>query len=170
MVQWEINLPAAIGAAVSSKKEVICVTGDGSIMMNLQELQTIKQYDLPIKIIIFNNEGYGAIRNTCKNFFNNTYIGCTKESGVSFPKFEKVADAFEYKYDCCKSNSEVDDKLKKLFECNDRCILEVMQKFDDPVIPKVSSRMKEDGTFITPELHDMYPFLEKDELNRLMFW
>lgn len=164
------HLPAAIGAAVSSKKEVICVTGDGSIMMNLQELQTIKQYDLPIKIIIFNNEGYGAIRNTCKNFFNNTYIGCTKESGVSFPKFEKVADAFEYKYDCCKSNSEVDDKLKKLFECNDRCILEVMQKFDDPVIPKVSSRMKEDGTFITPELHDMYPFLEKDELNRLMFW
>lgn len=164
------DLPAAIGAAVAAKKSVICVTGDGSIMMNLQELQTIKQYNLPIKIIVFSNNGYGAIRQTCKNFFNNTYIGCTKESGVSFPNFKKLAETFEYLYRCCNNNLEIEESLKWLFEIDGLALLEVKQRFDDPVTPKVMSRVNKDGTFSTPALHDMAPFLKKEELDSLMLW
>lgn len=164
------DLPAAIGAAVAAKKEVICVTGDGSIMMNLQEMQTIKQYNLPIKIVVFSNDGYAAIRQTCKNFFNNTYIGCTAESGVSFPDFKKVADTFNYSYICCNNNLEVEDSLKELFRTDGCVLLEVKQRFDDPVSPKIMSRMNEDGRFQTPALHDMAPFLDKEELESLMLW
>ena len=163
------DLPAAIGAAVASKREVICSTGDGSVMMNLQELQTIYHYKLPIKIIIFSNNGYNAIRQTCKNFFNGEYFGCTKESGISFPKFEKIADCFGFQYLHCERNQDLDEYLEKFMNSDEAILLEVDQKLDDPVIPKVSSRMDENGVFLTPALHDMAPFLEKDELEKLMF-
>lgn len=163
------DLPAAIGAAVSSGKEVICSTGDGSIMMNIQELQTIKQYNLPIKVIIFSNNGYNAIRQTCKNFFNSEYIGCTKESGVSFPDFSRIAVAFDYEYNCCHKNGDIDECLKWLFTSKTQAILEVNQQLDDPVIPKVTSKLNDDGTFSTPAIHDMAPFLKADELESLMY-
>lgn len=164
------DLPAAIGAAIASGKEVICSTGDGSIMMNLQELQTIHHYNLPIKIIVFSNNGYNAIRQTCKNFFNNTYIGCTEDSGISFPSFEDVAHTFNFDYKLCANGESVDESLKWLFGSKKAVILEVKQLFDDPVTPKVMSRLKADGTFDTPALHDMAPFLEKKELDSLMYW
>lgn len=82
------DLPEAIGAAVATGREVICLTGDGSIMMNLQELQTIIHYKLPVKVVVFSNDGYNAVRQTCKNYFNGKYIGCTADTGVSFPSFQ----------------------------------------------------------------------------------
>lgn len=163
------DIPAAIGASIASKKQVYCVTGDGSIMMNLQELQTIVQYDLPIHIVVFSNEGYGAIRQTSKNFFNGAYIGCTPDTGVSFPDFRKVADTFGFQYDCCHNNSEVENCVRGLFQSDKRVLLEIQQAFDDPVTPKVMSRQSEDGTLLTPALHDMYPFLSQQEMNQLMF-
>lgn len=164
------DLPAAIGASIASGKEVICATGDGSIMMNLQELQTIHHYKLPIKVIVFSNDGYNAIRQTCKNFFNDLYVGCTEKSGVSFPDFKKVAETFQFEYALCENGKQVDGSLEWLFNCKGRAILEVKQLLDDPVTPKVMSRMNEDGTFATPALHDMFPFLEKEELDSLMLW
>ena len=164
------DLPAAIGAAVASKKPVYCITGDGSIMMNLQELQTVKQYNLPIKVVIFSNDGYGAIRQTCKNFFNGKYIGCTKETGVSFPDLELLANAFGYKYLLCENNDEVEIKIKEMNLYNEQVILEIKQRFDDPVTPKVMSRIDENGKFITPALEDMYPFLSEEEHKKLMLW
>ena len=163
------DLPAAIGAAVASDKKVYCVTGDGSIMMNLQELQTIVQYDLPISIVVFNNDGYGAIRQTSKNFFDGAYIGCTPDTGVSFPSFEKVADTYGFVYMRCEKNEEVEEKIQQFIGKKERVILEVMQAFDDPVTPKVMSRLDENGNMLTPALHDMYPFLEKEELEKLMY-
>lgn len=162
------DLPAAIGGAIAAKKKVYCVTGDGSIMMNLQELQTIVQYDLPISIVVFSNNGYGAIRQTCKNFFNGEYIGCTPDTGVSFPDFSKIADAFGYIYRKCENNSQVDENIRFLVSSGRRVLLEVCQKFDDPVIPKVMSRLDENGNMLTPALHDMYPFLEEEDLKQLM--
>ena len=164
------DVPAAIGAAVASGKRVYCVTGDGSIMMNLQELQTIVQYDLPISVVVFNNDGYGAIRQTSKNFFNGSYIGCTPDSGVSFPSFEKVADTFGFEYLRCETNEEVEENVKAMLNSGKHVLLEVMQAFDDPVTPKVMSRLDENGKMLTPALHDMYPFLEQEEMNQLMLW
>lgn len=162
------DLPAAIGAAVASGKKVYCVTGDGSVMMNLQELQTVVQYDLPVRIVIFSNDGYGAIRQTSKNFFNGAYIGCTPDSGVSFPSFEKVADTFGLEYKKCRTNSEVEEAVKWLVSNENRCLLEIEQRFDDPVTPKVMSRLDENGKMLTPALQDMYPFLATEDYQELM--
>jgi acetolactate synthase-1/2/3 large subunit len=162
------DLPAAIGSAVASKKEVICVTGDGSIMMNLQELQTIKHYNLPVKVVIFSNDGYNAFRQTCKNFFNGFNVGCDAESGVSFPSFEKVADTFGYGYKCCHSNGELDECLDWLFSQEGQVILEVEQRLDDPITPKVMSRINDKGEFVTPSIEDMYPFIDEEEYKSLM--
>ncbi len=164
------DLPATVGAAVASNKRVVCLTGDGSVMMNIQELQTIAHYKLPVKVVIFSNDGYGAIRQTCKNFFEGVYIGCTEASGVSFPNFEKIAEAFGGAYKACKSNAEIDEALDWLFADNEFALLEVSQKYDDPISPKVMSRLKEDGTFETPALHDMAPFLSKEDMSDLMLW
>lgn len=162
------DIPAAIGAAAASKKKVYCITGDGSIMMNLQELQTIVQNDLPINIVVFSNGGYAAIRQTSKNFFHGAYIGCTPDTGVSFPEFKKIADTFGFQYKKCKSNHEVDECVRWLVNSKERVMLEIEQKLDDPVIPKVMSRLDENGNMQTLALHDMYPFIDKGELEELM--
>lgn len=162
------DIPAAIGAAVASSRKVYCITGDGSIMMNLQELQTIVQNDLPVHIVVFSNEGYGAIRQTSKNFFDGAYIGCTPDTGVSFPEFARVAETFGYEYRKCSSNAEVAETVKWLTSQRHRCMLEIEQRFDDPVIPKVMSRLDENGRMLTPALQDMYPFLDKEEYSQLM--
>lgn len=162
------DVPAAIGASIASGRQVICVTGDGSIMMNLQELQTIVQNDLPVNIVVFANDGYGAIRQTSKNFFNGEYIGCTPDTGVSFPSFKNVAETFGYKYRLCKTNGEVEEGIKWLNSSGERALLEIEQKFDDPVTPKLMSRLDENGKMQTPALQDMYPFIEREELEQLM--
>ncbi len=162
------DIPASIGAAAASGKRVYCVTGDGSVMMNLQELQTIVQYNLPIHLVIFSNDGYGAIRQTSKNFFNGAYIGCTPDTGVSFPDFEKIADAFGFSYKKCKCNAEAKDCIQWMMNARHRCLLEIEQQLDDPVTPKVMSRLDENGVMLTPSLEDMYPFLEKEEYEKLM--
>lgn len=164
------DLPEAIGAAVASKRLVICLTGDGSIMMNLQELQTIHHYQLPIKIVVFSNDGYNAIRQTSKNFFNGVSIGCTAETGVSFPSFEQVAKTFGFEYMICHCNGEVGKSLQQFFQVEGNVLLEIEQRLDDPIVPKVMSRMNEDGSFSTPSLEDMAPFISKKEHDSLMFW
>lgn len=163
------DLPAAIGAAVASGKRVFCVTGDGSIMMNLQELQTIRHYDLPVHVIVFSNGGYAAIRQTSKNFFDGVYIGCTEDTGISFPNFEDIAKTFGFEYLKCSNNNEVESNIQKLMNSNKRVLLEVEQLFDNPVVPKVMSRLDENGKMLTPALHDMAPFLSDDDMRKLMF-
>ena len=163
------DLPAAIGAAVASKKRVFCVTGDGSIMMNLQELQTIKHYNLPVDVVVFSNDGYAAIRQTSKNFFNGVCIGCTEDTGISFPSFENVAETFGFKYIKCSSNEEVEECILELMNSEQRVLLEVLQQYDNPVVPKVMSRLDENGKMLTPALHDMAPFLSEEEMKSLTF-
>lgn len=162
------DLPAAIGAAVASGKKIYCITGDGSVMMNLQELQTIVQNELPINLVVFSNDGYAAIRQTNKNFFHGAYIGCTPDSGVSFPEFAKVADTFGFEYRKCETNAQVEKAVQWLVNNKKRCLLEIDQKFDDPVTPKVMSRLDEDGKMLTPALEDMYPFLPEEDYRELM--
>lgn len=164
------DLPEAVGTAIAVKHPITCLTGDGSIMMNLQELQTIVQYQLPVKVVIFENDGYNAIRQTSKNFFQGKEVGCSAKSGVSFPSFEKIAYAFGFPYRKCSCNAEIGEALKWLYETDGYALLEVSQRLDDPVCPKVMSRQNADGTFLTPALHDMYPFISAEELKSLMLW
>lgn len=162
------DLPEAVGAAAALKREVICVTGDGSLMMNMQELQTIVHYHLPVKIVVFSNDGYGAIRQTNQNFFDGLYIGCDAKSGVSFPNFGKIAAAFEIAYYHCADCGMLREGIAWLMKEEQTAILEVRQLIDDQPLPKVMSKMREDGSFYTPPLHDMYPFMEEELMCKLM--
>ena len=163
------DLPQSIGAAVGAKRSVYCVAGDGSIMMNLQELQTIVFRKLPIKIILFNNHGYGAIRNTCRNFFDGANAGCDPESGVGFPDFEKVAAAFGLPFHRSGCIGELDSGLDWLEAQEGPCLLEICQKIGEVDSPKVASRLDpETGKFVTPPVHDMSPFLPKEEIEQYL--
>lgn len=162
------DIPAALGVAVANKKDVYLATGDGSFMMNIQELQTICYHQLPIKIMVFENAGYNAIRQTSKNFFNGEQIGCSPETGISFPSFKDVANTFKFKYIECNLNLEVDWALDELISSKGPTIMEIKELLDDPVCPKVMSRTDQDGKMLSPALHDMYPFLAEDEIESLM--
>lgn len=162
------DIPASIGMSVALKTEINLATGDGSFMMNLQELQTIKHHNLPIKIMLFENQGYNAIRQTSKNFFNGELIGCTPETGVSFPSFEDIAKTFGFSYIKCETNEEVEKCLTKLKSSIGPTIMEISQLLDDPVNPKVMSRTDENGKMLSPALQDMYPFIDEKELKELM--
>lgn len=157
------DLPEAIGIAIASNNPVYCYTGDGSLMMNLQELETIKYNKLPIKVIVFSNNGYGAIRNTCSNFFSGTFTGCDSESGIDFPDFSKIANAFGYEYFHCKNCGEIDSVLDSFISYDGLAFLEVDQQLVDPAVPRIMSKMDENGKFTTPSLLDMYPELSEKE-------
>lgn len=162
------DLPAAIGVSIALNKTVVLATGDGSFMMNLQEMQTITHHKIPIKILLFENEGYNAIRQTSKNFFNGELIGCSPETGVSFPDFKKVSETFNIPYIKCKKNKDILQCLKSMYKIDGPVLVEISQLLDDPVLPKVMSRTDENGKMLSPALHDMYPFIPLDEMRELM--
>lgn len=158
------DLPAAIGVAIAAKRPVICVTGDGSFMMNLQELETIVFNHYPVKIVIFENDGYGAIKQTHQNFFDGVEIGCSPESGVGFPSFKRVAEAFGLTYHALRTNGEVEDALDWLFDAESPVLLEVSEQLIDPCIPKLVSHLNSDGSMSSPLLTDFYPPTPESDL------
>ena len=157
-------LPAALGAAASgSGRRIICIDGDGSFMMNLQELQTIVHNKLDIKIIILNNNGYHSIRQTQRNLFKGrAHVGIDRESGVSFPELKKIASAFGLSYLRTDSLKNADSRIKKAFETEGPVILEAVLDHKQDFEPKTSSRVLKDGTIVSAPLDDMFPFLPRE--------
>lgn len=156
-------VPAAIGVAFARpKKRVILLTGDGSIQMNIQELQTIVHHKLPIKIFVFNNNGYLAIRITQKTFFNRFY-GIDKDTGVSFPDLKKIAKAYDIPFVKINSTKNMSQKIKDVINYNGPHICEIMMSSDQKLGPKPSSISNPDGTFTSKPLEDTYPFLDRKE-------
>lgn len=155
------DLPAAIGAAVAGKRDVYCVTGDGSIQMNLQELQTIVHNKLPVKIFVHNNEGYFAIEQTHSNFFGRL-TGCTKESGISFPDFSKLAYAYGMPYYKAANHGELDRIMPEFLALKGYGICELISDTHQAIEPKSKSKALGSGEIVSPPLDDLYPFLEKE--------
>ncbi len=163
------ELPAAIGACLAnSKKNTICFAGDGSIMMNLQELQTIKHHNLPIKIFIINNDGYLSIKQTQNNFFEGRHCGDGKNSGVSTPDFVAVGKAFGITSVRLEDPAQIDEMIKEVLLANEPMICEIMVEPEYIFSPKLSAKTLLDGTMQSPTLEDMFPFLEKEEFERNM--
>lgn len=165
------DLPAAIGCCFATgKKDTICLTGDGSIQMNLQELQTIVFHKLPIKIFVVNNQGYHSMRQTEGNLFPEyTKVGIGPESGdLSFPDMSKIAKAYGIPYMSAKSNEEiptvVDEMLKKDGYAMCEIYVDINQKFE----PKSATKKLADGTLVSPPLEDLAPFLPREELEKIM--
>jgi acetolactate synthase-1/2/3 large subunit len=158
------DLPAAIGAAVAHGKRVICLAGDGSIMMNLQELQTVAHLRLPLVIFVLNNGGYLSIRATQSNFFGQL-IGEGAESGVSFPDFVKIAEAHGLRG--LKIEGErFAEQIAEALNAGGPILCEVMLDRSQGFEPKLSSKKLPDGRMVTAPLEDMAPFLPRDEFKR----
>ncbi len=158
------DLPAAIGACVAAdKRKTICLAGDGSIMMNLQELQTIKHNNLPIKIFIINNDGYISIKQTQNNFFEGRHCGDGRSSGVSLPDFVKIGTAFEIKSLRVDKPENLDKAIAETLEGDEPVICEVMVNPNYVFTPKLSARVLPDGSMESPSLEDMFPFLPREE-------
>lgn len=164
------DLPAAIGASIARGSErVICLAGDGSLMMNLQELQTVVGYQLPIKLIILNNAGYHSIRQTQEAYFADSLIGIGPDTGVSLPDFCRLANGFGLVAKRCESPRDVGASLRWLLdEEPGAAVLEVMLDINQTFSPKLASRKLPDGTMVSPSLEDMAPFLPRDEFESLM--
>jgi len=163
------TLPAAIGACIAANKPVIGITGDGSFQLNIQELQTIKHYNLPVKLIVWNNNGYLSIRATQNKFFDGRRIGTDLESGVSFPEVGKIASAYELPYVKINNVAELREKLADVIAASGPVICEVMCPENQEIIPAVSAVKNDDGSMTSKPIEDMYPFLERDEfLNEMI--
>lgn len=165
------DLPAAIGACFAEdRKEIICLSGDGSIQMNLQELQTIVFHNLPIKIFVINNQGYHSMRQTQGNLFPEfTTIGVGPEShDLSFPSMEKIAWAYGMPYVSIKSNKEMGSVLEKVLGMDGYCICEIFVDTKQKFEPKSATKRLEDGTLVSPPLEDLAPFLPREELEKIM--
>ncbi|MCR5056565.1 MAG: thiamine pyrophosphate-binding protein [Clostridia bacterium] len=166
------GLPAAIGTCVGGgRKNTICLEGDGSIMMNLQELQTIITNNLPIKIFLINNNGYHSIRITQTNIFgHHTKVGIGPESGdLSFPEFKKIAEAFGYRYFSCSSNAEMKKVVDEVLALDGPVFCEVFTDTVQVWEPKSSAKKLPDGSLVSPPLEDLAPFLPREELKKQMF-
>lgn len=163
------DLPAAIGAAVGAGRTVTLITGDGSIMLNIQELMTVHHYKLPLNIFICNNGGYRGIVRSQGNMFSGRYTGCTTDTGVEMPEFKKLADAFGLKYLKACNHEELDDTLHEVYSDEKACVCEIMQDLDQLIEPRSMSRRTEDGRIISPVIDDLYPFLERNEYEKMKF-
>lgn len=158
------TLPAAIGAQVGSvDSTVVGITGDGSFQFNIQELQTIKHYNLPIKLFVWNNNGYLSIKATQDKFFESDYIGVNSRSGVSIPEVEKIAFAYGIPYIRIETNDDCDAKIKRCIEQEGPVLCEVVCDENQKVLPTLSAFKQADGTIIGRPLEDMDPLLPRDE-------
>lgn len=166
------GLPAAIGTCIGGgRNNTICLEGDGSIMMNLQELQTILTNMLPIKIFLINNNGYHSIRITQTNLFSeHSKVGIGPESkDLSFPEFRKIAEAFGYPYYSAYSNGEMKCIVDEVLELEGPVFCEIFTDTQQVWEPKSSTKRLQDGTLVSPPLEDLAPFLPREELERNMF-
>lgn len=174
------DLPAAIGACMAAhdpehaddpaaSKDVILLTGDGSIQMNLQELQTIIHHKMPIKIFLINNGGYHSIRQTQKNFFGEPLVGIGVDSfDLSFPDMGKLAAAYGYPYVAAHHNSELAAAVEKTLATEGPAICEAFVTMDQNFEPKSAAKRLPDGTLVSPPLEDLSPFLPEEEMDEMM--
>ncbi len=163
------DLPAAVGAWFSTlpekrAKRIICLAGDGSIQMNLQELQTLVTHKIPAKIFVLNNQGYHSIRQTQRNYFPDNIVGCGTESGLGFPSFEKLAFAYGIPYRKIGSHDALKAAIRETLDQDGPQLCEVFLDLNQQFAPKLASRKLPDGRMVSSPLEDLAPFLPREEL------
>jgi len=158
------DLPGAIGACVARERaRTICLAGDGSIQMNLQELQTVVHLQLPIKLFILNNDGYHSIRQTQHAYFADSLIGFDAASGVSFPEFERLAWAYRLPFLRCSDITTLAQDIRTVLSTPGPVLCEVMLDPAQPFAPKLASKKLPSGKMVSAPLEDLAPFLPRDE-------
>ncbi len=162
------DLPACIGSCMASgNRRTICVTGDGSIAMNMQELEVLKRYNLPVKIFVVDNSGYSMIYGSQNGNFKGRLTGCTKESGLTLPDMAKVAAAFGIASEHIDDSSELKEKVEKVLSTQGPCLCTVKADITQKILPRQANYMKEDGQMASRPLDDMMPLLDREELEKI---
>jgi acetolactate synthase I/II/III large subunit len=164
------DLPASIGACVANgMKNVICIAGDGSLQMNIQELQTVIHHQMDIKILYLNNDGYISIKQTQDGFFGGHRVGSDPGSGVSFPDIVKLGSAYGFKTQRITASDEMEKNIGEFLAQSGPLICEVMLTEDYKFLPKVASKKLDDGRMISAPLEDLAPFLDREEFRKNLF-
>ncbi len=164
MATMGYSLPAAIGvSAATGDGRVLAVTGDGSLQQNIQELQTLIHYGLPVKLFVLNNDGYLSIRASQTNYFKERYIGEGPRSGVTMPDTLKICEAYGVPAARVDNLSDLDSAIELALATPGPYVLDVITPSQQPIIPTVSSRVNPDGSMSSRPLEDMAPFLPRDE-------
>ncbi len=155
------QLPQAIGVCIASgKKRVICIAGDGSIQMNIQELELLRRYKLPIKIFVISNNGYGSIRNTQDKFFDGNQVGCDGASGMTLPDLEKISYAYGIDHEAVYDEKKLRKMIHHVLGETGSCICEIVVDPNQQTLPKVQSQMIF-GEMVSGTMEDMYPYENK---------
>jgi acetolactate synthase I/II/III large subunit len=161
------DLPAAIGACIAEEKDVVCLAGDGSLQMNIQELMTLSYHRLPIKLFYLNNDGYISMKQTQDNFFGRR-IGANEQSGVGFPDIIRIAQAYDLKTARITSDKNLTEQIASVLQTDGPLVCEVVLPKEYAFAPKLSSERKPDGRLVTKPLEDMFPFLDREEFKQNM--
>ena len=163
------GFPAAVGACFArGDKRVVCLDGDGSLMLNIQELQTVAHHHLPLKLFVFNNDGYLSIRGSQENFFAGRLVGEGPRSGVSFPDFVKVAEAFGVPAARIARHAELAAAIRRVLDAPGPALCDVRMQPRQGMSPRVASQRLPDGRMVSKPLEDMYPFLPREEFRANM--
>ena len=164
------GLPSTIGAALLSKGKVLSMQGEGGFMMNIQELATIKGMNLPIKIFVLNNNGYGAIKNTQTNMFNKHFVACDNESGLNMPDIKKVVEGFSIKTFEINKNSELDEIVKLAYDFDGPCVVVCNTPITLTANTKQITHKNPNGTLESLPIEYMAPELSEEEMKKWMRW
>ena len=163
------GLPYTIGACLANgRRRTILINGDGAFTLNIQELETLKRLNLPVKMFIWDNGGYASIMATQRNFFEGNYVGSETASGLTLPNLEKIARAFEIAYFNIENHSEMEQKIKDALNYDGLALCRVNISPMQPTAPKCTAMKLPDGSMISKPLHDMWPFLSEEEIRENM--
>ena len=163
------GLPGAIGAHFAApKKQIVCLNTDGGIMFNLQEMQLIPEHQIPLKLFIFNNNGYTMIKTSQQNLFGARFSGSSKETGISFPSFEKLADLFDFQYYRATNSNFNNDLFNEMLDSAKPVLFEIIMDPEQKYLPRLSTSKLSDGTLVSPPLEDLDPLISAELLQKLL--
>ena len=163
------GLPGAIGAHFASpKKQIVCLNTDGGIMFNLQEMQLIPEHKIPLKLFIFNNNGYSMIKTSQQNLFGGRFSGSSGETGISFPSFEQLAQLFKFEYYRATSSNISNDLFSEMLESDNPVLFEIIMDPEQKYLPRLSTSKLSDGTLVSPPLEDLDPMISSELLQKLL--
>jgi acetolactate synthase-1/2/3 large subunit len=158
------GIPAAIGGCLAAgKRRTICVDGDGGFQLNIQELETLRRLNLPVKFFVLNNDGYGSIRAMQRNHFGGRLAAADSHSNFTLPDVKKIAAAYGIKTDFLDNTAAIRDTIRRVLETDGPVVCEVMVSPDEATSPRVLSHLTPEGKLVSKPMEDMSPLLDRDE-------
>jgi len=157
------GLPGVVGACLANgRRRTICVDGDGGLQLNIQELETVRRLQLPIKLFVMNNDGYASIRTSQSRYFGRL-AGADPTSGVTLPPLRRVAEAYGLPYAAIETDRDLTGRVRELLDSPGPLVIEVRTPREEPRAPSLSSMRKPDGSMVSKPLEDLWPFLPREE-------